>query len=505
MASPPHIRPGRRTVLAFLLFGAADAALTGPALAKTDLTRSDRPRRRPEGGPQRIIPAAEELIEAARLGGKTSCVVADAKTGEILEAVRPLAPHPPASVSKAITALYALNVLGPDHRFRTRLRATGPVEDGVIQGDLVLEGGGDPVLDSDDLFDMAGRLKEAGVLAIRGDFLVFGNGLPTVARIDAGQPEHVGYNPAISGLNLNFNRVYLEWKRQGTRYQVSMDARTNRIRPSVTIAHTQVVDRRTPVFGYRDAGVRDEWSVARGALGNGGGRWLPVRRPEIYAGDVFQTVARSHGLVLPYPKRVTTRPAGTVLVEHTSSDVRAICRGMLKYSTNLTAEVLGMSASRMLDDVMDLGGSARAMQEWLRDKYDTPRAHFVDHSGLGDQSSMTAQQMVKALVGAERVGMLRPLLKNIPMKDRDPKIILDKPPVVVAKTGTLNFVNALAGYITAPDGRDLVFAIFSSDLPRRAALTVDQKERPRGGRSWNGRARLMQRELIRRWCVLDEI
>ena len=50
----------------------------------------------------------------------------------------------PASVTKAITALYALDVLGAQHRFRTQLIATGNITGGVVQGALILVGGGNP-------------------------------------------------------------------------------------------------------------------------------------------------------------------------------------------------------------------------------------------------------------------------------------------------------------------------------------------------------------------------
>ena len=66
-----------------------------------------------------------------------------------------------------------------------------------------------------------------------GRFLVAGGALPHVGEIASDQPEHVGYNPAISGLNLNYNRVNFEWKRDGGGYAVQMDARGERFVPMV--------------------------------------------------------------------------------------------------------------------------------------------------------------------------------------------------------------------------------------------------------------------------------
>jgi D-alanyl-D-alanine carboxypeptidase/D-alanyl-D-alanine-endopeptidase (penicillin-binding protein 4) len=72
---------------------------------------------------------------------------------------------------------------------------------------------------------------------------------------------------------------------------------------------------------------------------------------------------------------------------------------------------------------------------------------------------------------------------------------------VYAKTGTLNFVSALAGFITTRDGRDLSFAIFTSDRARRDAIPTDQRERPAGATGWAGRSRQLQKELLRSWAV----
>jgi len=60
--------------------------------------------------------------------------------------------------------------------------------------------------------------------------------LPNLDEIDESQLDHLGYNPAISGLNLNFNRVHFEWKRAGGGYSIAMDARSELYKPAVTVA-----------------------------------------------------------------------------------------------------------------------------------------------------------------------------------------------------------------------------------------------------------------------------
>ena len=71
-----------------------------------------------------------------------------------------------------------------------------------------------------------------------------------------------------------------------------------------------------------------------------------------------------------------------------------------------------------------------------------------------------------------------------------------------AKTGTLNFVSALAGYVTAPDGTRLAFAMFMADEKRRAGVAKVDREAPQGSKSWNKAAKRLQQALIERWATL---
>ncbi len=466
--------------------------------------RSPLPLRRPADFARRAVPSLEDLIAQADLHGKVGCVVADARSGTVLETHNPLLQMPPASVTKAVTAGYALDALGADAVLETRLMATGPVSGGKVQGDLVLVGGGDPMLDTDALADMAIRLKAAGVRGVTGRFLVYGGALPYQRQIDPGQPDHLGYNPAVGGLNLNFNRVHFEWKPVNGAYQVAMDARSDHYRPAVQMARMKVVDRDLPVYTYEQARGVDKWTVARSALGRGGSRWLPVRRPDLYAGEVFRALAAAQGVSLPAPEATRKGPAnGTVLVRHASPPLSTVVRAMLKYSNNLVAEALGLTASQARGArVSSLDGSARIMGSWMKSELGAKRPRFKDHSGLSDASRVSASDMVKALVRAGAGGNLHGLMKEIPALDQHGEPLVGPAHKVRAKTGTLNFVSSLAGYVTTRSGRPLAFAIFTGDLKRRAQIARADRERPQGARGWSRRSRGMQHQMITRWATL---
>jgi D-alanyl-D-alanine carboxypeptidase/D-alanyl-D-alanine-endopeptidase (penicillin-binding protein 4) len=450
---------------------------------------------------RRGAPPLAGVIAEAGLPGRVGCAVADAATGEMLEVFNALYPLPPASVAKAVTTAYGLDRLGPGYRFRTTLVTDGTVTDGRLDGDLWLVGGGDPVLDTDALDEMARTLVQNGVREVTGAFRIATDALPAIDQIDPEQLPHVGYNPSVSALNLNFNRVFFEWERAGDEYAVRMDARSDNHSPGVTVSRMTVEPRDYPVYTFDRTETGDEWTVARSALGNGGGRWLPVRRPAAYVAEVFQVQARAQGLALGAPVfSESAPPEAQVLVEHTSAPLEDLLRGMMRWSTNLTAEVVGLTATQAGGvRPTTLAESGQEMAMWMRDRLGARQARFIDHSGLGVGSRVRPHDMTRALVAAGPNGLLRGLMRDIPVLDDAGNSIPDHPLQVVAKTGTLNFVSTLAGYVQIPSGRVLAFAVFCADLDRRDSLTRDQMERPPGGRSYNTRAKRLQQQLVRRW------
>lgn len=473
----------RRMMVAGLLAGVA-------APVRAEDLGTIRPRRRPD-------PASVSLglVEAARLGGVTGFVVADAVTGRVLQASRADVAVPPASVAKVVTAMFALAKLGPAHRFVTQVMAVGPIRDGVLDGDLMLAGGGDPTLDTDHLGDLAASLAATGLRRITGRLLAATGALPTIERIAADQPDHVGYNPGLSGMNLNFNRVHFEWKRAQGDWALAMDARAERFVPPVRMARIAIVPREVPLFTLAVSDGREDWTVAGAALREDGSRWLPVRQPGVYTAEVFVTLCAAQGIALPTAEIVGAPPAeARRIVEHWSAPLSDILQGMLRFSTNVTAEAVGLTAS----GAGSLRGSGAVMRGWAARELGM-NAQFADHSGLGSTSRVTAQDVLGALLAGRGSGIAG-LLRDVGVRDDKGAVIEGHPVTVRAKSGTLNFVSGLAGFISPPSGRDLCFAIFSADVARREALVIADREDPEGGVGWTRRARTLQGQLIRRWA-----
>ena len=483
-----------RRQIAALLTG---AAVAGPAWASAPQT-SLRPKARP------LLPAksaTRKFFEKSGLKGELGCATAALADGRLLTTENQTQGFAPASVAKAITAAYALYHLGADYRFRTQLMISGTLQGGVLDGDLILAGGGDPTLTTDRLAALAKDLKTAGVDQINGRFLYHHGDFPTVHQIDPDQPVHLGYNPSVAGLNLNFNRVFFQWTREGKSYDFKLEARDLKFRPKVNTVKMTSERRGTEVFKYSQTPELETWSVAPSALGKGGGRWLPLRRPGACTADVFHSLARYYQIDLPAPQEGRPDPAQRPLCHTDSAALSDMLVEMLKNSVNLTAEGLGRAATHHSGgDASTLISSAQHMQHWAANKLNMADAQFVDHSGLGDRARISAQDMVRGLVAAQQLMPDFPaLLRRIKPRDTRGNLDRNSKALIQAKTGTLHFVSALAGYVTEGVNTPYAFAIFTQNLDRRGRLSIWQRESSRAAEYWNQRARYIQYVLLARW------
>ena len=252
--------------------------------------------------------------------------------------------------------------------------------------------------------------------------------------------------------------------------------------------------------------------MAEYAFKGEGARWLPVRQPELYAAEVFKGLAKTYGIGLD-PARQGKTPANAQGIARVESRPLALMlKSMLRYSTNLTAEMVGLAASRKGGAAAaTLADSAAAMGAWAAEyagfPANDPGFRLVNHSGLATESRASPRRMVEILAASARrhpePGTRFPrlpsgvtdLLKDYNIADK--KVKLDYKHIqIAAKTGTMDYVRGLAGYIATPSGRRLAFAIFSNDLERRP-----DEAAARSNRTWLARAQNFERSLIRSWIA----
>lgn len=401
-----------------------------PALADTANTRSTSTRAQ-----------MSAITETSTLPtGRYGYILIDAVTGDVLSARNEDALFIPASLAKIPTTLAALSTAGGDRRFDTRVIATGGIENGVLKGDLHLVGSGDPTLRTRDLGKMAAQLARAGITRVEGRFTYEAGALPIARQIDAMQPPGKHYNPAVSGLNLDYNLKLVN------------------------------------------------------------GRRVPVSQPALYAAATLRHLAKAYGIELPLPLRATRQATGETVALHQSAPLSDIAAGMMELSTNLTAEVLGaVAVTSMQGKPKTLRDGAEATTNWLRTESGEIGGvgwdgfKLVNHSGLSTRSRATPRQIAAILrLGYQKFGKTFVDLHKRTAPGGYQAFDLH------GKIGTMRFVRGYGGYLTI-DGRDMVFAIMANDSRRRSLADAGQTGMRSQG--WMTKARHLERDVLSEWVA----
>ena len=165
------------------------------------------------------------------------------------------------------------------------------MRDGRVIGDLVLQGGGDPELDTDALAPLAEKLRARGLQSVAGELVADGSLLPQAREITRGQEIDAAYNPSVSGLNLNFNRVHVKWDARKGDELLSVEAAASKLSPRIDTVRVSLASTPgAPLFSFHERDGREVWEMARSAYRGRAARWLPVKGPETYAAEVFRQI-----------------------------------------------------------------------------------------------------------------------------------------------------------------------------------------------------------------------
>ena len=447
---------------------------------------------------------AAALVAARPPGTAVGYLLIDLASGQVLAELNPDLPLIPASTVKLATAVAALDVLGPEHRFRTELLADGVIDNGVLHGDLILRGGGDPSLDLADLLGLAVRLETSGVRTVAGRFLIDDTALPRFSEIEPNQPPEAAYNASIGALSVAFNRVHLAWWGGGRinaaalppLYEARFEPASPGLLPPGGVA-LKSDDQRAVVWRVADRGRRRQITE------------LPVKDPGLHAGSLFRQFAGAQGISLGPPLRGATPAGASVLAVHESAPLRYLVQDMLLYSNNMMAELIGLSAAQRLGDAWGgldvagrllLGHLARLMPET-----DWRGAALGNLSGLDGTARLTPRQLAAIARYGWQHEALPALLPGGGWSGTLTRRFASTGEAlrVWAKTGTLNYGSALAGYLFPMTDRPAVFVTMVADTGARdaydALLPYPGPAARSSADAWLGRARALQDALVESW------
>jgi D-alanyl-D-alanine carboxypeptidase/D-alanyl-D-alanine-endopeptidase (penicillin-binding protein 4) len=476
------------------------AAMAAPAVARA---RPKHPKQ-PAPPKQETVLSDSARIESAGFAAQdVGYLVVDLSDKRVLAESNPDQLFIPASVSKLATIIPALEVLGSDHRFTTTIEAQGNVAEGVLTGSLILKGGGDPSLTGDDLQTMAKQLAGSGIKRVDGTFAYDATATINLPFISAMQPEAADYNCGVSALSVNYNRIHLEWHPDGTDRIITATAVSDNLKlPLNDVSLSFASDKLPGPYLRTGPAGEDRWQLSAN-LPAKGEVWLPLADPAPIAADIFRSTAGTVGVVLPPAAPGVAAADVRTLVTHESRPLSDIARYVLRYSNNLSTELIGLATSKALTGQrLPLEDSAAALVTWWRQH--VPAANWTglvlgNHSGLSSESRTTPRQIVAMLEEASGQSAVdfHDLLHQIGWKGVKGSAYV--------KTGTMEYVRGLAGYIDTAAGHRLVFALFFNDPAKRAALTAAFDPRivaiDARSRIWRNRAIELERKLTSGWSA----
>lgn len=385
----------------------------------------------------------------------------------------------PGSAMKLVTAIVALDRLGAGYRGHTELLAGAAPADGVIDGPLILRGGGDTDLDWPALAWMLRELRERGVREIRGGLVVDRSRfLP--ARLDAGLP------PFDASPDLDYNVIPDALHANGSLLQVELQATPQgvQVRSLPTVPGLQLDARGMSLSQRPCKDWTDDWQppvVAPTAQG-----WTVMLRGAFPAGcqlrEPFQWVDRQWlvtqvvrqfwaelgGSLGPGDAEGVAPAEAVVLARHVGRPLGEVVRGMLKRSDNPLARLvylqLGAEAARPGEPTLQ--AAHRAVREWFSAQGLDAQGLVMDNgSGLSRSERIRPAQMAALLRWSYASPQAPELLAGLPLAGVDGTLSrrLKAGPATGRarlKTGTLRDAVALAGFVPDATGRPWVFVAF---------------------------------------------
>jgi D-alanyl-D-alanine carboxypeptidase/D-alanyl-D-alanine-endopeptidase (penicillin-binding protein 4) len=396
----------------------------------------------------------------------------------------------PASTLKLITGAAALSILGPEHTFKTRFLADGPLEDGVLRGNLVVIGGGAPDLTAERLWYAARSLARLGLREVRGD-LVGDDSYFDSQRRPRGWPvasNDRAYNAPVGALSYNFNVVSIE-VRPAAEVGQPPSARLSPLGAGLELTNTATTSasRSDLRVGVRRHQGRD-LMLLRGAIRRGSPPLVlhrSIEDPTLYTLGALRELLAREGIAVRGALKSATAPEGAhELYTLESQPLSQLLLMMNKKSNNMMAETLlkAMGAQESGPPGTSAAG-LRAVRRARREiGVDTGGMRLGDASGLSHETHLPTSVLVRVLEEMPRRFAAWPeFLASLPIGGvdgtLDDRMSGDLARRVRAKTGRIHGVVSLAGYASNGDGDLLAFAVLVNRVRCGFPRVVEQVDR----------------------------
>lgn len=420
--------------------------------------------------------------------------VKDLDTGEVLFEHNADKSYNPASVTKVLTTAAALDAFGPGYKFTTHVSRAGKLDAGVLKGDLVIRGDGDPSLTLERMWRIASLVKVAGVSEVTGDIVVDDSYFDR-EREGSGYDDfddNRAYTAPVGAVSATWNTVAVAVRpgaKAGAPLDVALDPATGyvtlankgrtgaageRRRVAVTVNHakkTITVEGMMPLYHAEKFYYR------------------PIEDPPRYFATLLKEYMAKEGVVVRGGIRTGENAAvpanSTPLFDFASEPLGVIVRDLNKFSNNFTAEQILKSlgawrygapgtAQKGLDAVGEfLEKNGVAKGSWTirngsglaRDNKVSPRTFVQALSAAYDDFEVRGDFVASMGIAGED-GTLAHRMIGTPAEGN-----------IRAKTGTVDGSTCIAGYARAANGHTLAFAILMNGVGGKVRRAVGIQDR----------------------------
>jgi len=445
------------------------------------LPASAAPRRAVAPAPPRGLPAnVEAALARGGVPGKAMVAwVEEVEGGRPRLAWQAERPANPASLMKLVTTFAGLDLLGPAFTWSTPVWLQGPVADGVLNGDLVIKGNGDPKLVLERIWLLLRRVRQAGVREIRGDIVVdrsaFSPGDVNPADFDD-EPLRP-YNASADALLLNYRSVLLTITPDIAHgiATVSVDPPLAGVRADATVP---LVD--GPCDDWRGTLQGDFADPARLAFRGpfqaacGEKVWsIAYTDPKSYNERALVGMWQESGGRLGHGFREGIAPATPPTFELRSPALAEVIRDINKLSNNVMAQQLFLTLGATQRGAGTPDVARDVVRQWLSGRIRGAAAGsvVVNGSGLSRDSRLSALALGRLLQAAWSSPVMPELMSSLPIAGIDGTLrkASSAPGRAHLKTGSLRDVVGIAGYVLADSGRRYVVVAIVNDANANAA------------------------------------
>ena len=382
----------------------------------------------------------------------------------------------PASTMKLLTTYAALDILGPAYTWKTEAYLDGELKDGVLQGNLILKGYGDPKFTIEHFWLWLSELRARGLREIRGDLVLDRSFFDLPAHDPAAFDNDPvrAYNVGPDALLLNFNTLRLRYLPDGNTLKIISEPPLDGIR---------LDNQFTPqTASHPSKGDCDKWDDAIRVQPDGdsvilqGGypsecgereQNLSVMPHTRYVEAVFRALWQELGGTLRGKLREEVVSSNAQLfATHLSDPLSTVIHDINKFSNNVMARQLFLTLGVAGNATTSITRSTAAMQQWLnKQRLDFPELVLENGAGLSRTERISPHSMALLLQSAAAHPLSAELQSSLPILGVDGSVKKRLKESAAAshahlKTGTLEGVKTIAGYVRSQGGKEWVVVFF---------------------------------------------